>query len=91
MSDDTTVETALKDCVHFLKIEPHPFHAVQTGRKTFEIRRNARDFREGDLVHLQEYGAGQYTGREVAARIDYASVFRQQPGYCVFALLEVQP
>ena len=74
---------------HFLKIEPQYFHAIRLGRKNFEIRKNDRDFHEGDMVHLQEYAAGQYTGREITAFIGYMSIFQQHPGYCVFSLLEI--
>jgi hypothetical protein len=88
MSDKPIDETPLKNRVHFLKIEPQYFLALQQRRKNFEIRKNDRDFHEGDKVVLQEYAAGQYTGREVAAVIGYMSIFQQMPGYCVFSLLE---
>lgn len=45
---------------HDLKIWPTPLAAVRAGTKTFEIRENDRDFREGDTVTLHEF-APSYT------------------------------
>lgn len=82
-------ETPLKLRVHHLKIEPQYFLAIQQGRKNFEIRKNDRDFQEGDKLILQEYLPGSYTGRDITAEIGYISVFQQQPGYCVFSLIDI--
>lgn len=70
---------------HQLKTWPAYFERVMIGDKTFEVRRNDRDFQRGDVVRLMEfdpaakpamYGAehwmGQgYTGREVTRTISY--------------------
>lgn len=51
--------------LHELKIYPDYFKAVIERRKTFEVRRNDRDFKVGDEVVLREYDpyADKYTGR----------------------------
>jgi hypothetical protein len=63
---------------HDLKCHPEPFRAVFEGRKTFEVRKNDRPYREGDLLRLSEWHpAGPaalppgYTGRHCLARIVY--------------------
>lgn len=40
---------------HELKCHPHFFAAIAAGKKTFEIRRNDRDYRVGDMLNLREY------------------------------------
>lgn len=41
--------------IHNLKSLPEYFRAVLEGTKTFEIRKNDRNFKEGDFVILQEW------------------------------------
>ena len=57
--------------IHELKIAPRWFEDVQSGRKNFEIRRNDRDFKEGDYLLLKEWERGKYTGREITRKIQY--------------------
>jgi hypothetical protein len=40
---------------HNLKTYPSDFEAVLSGKKTFEIRYNDRDFAEGDMLVLEEW------------------------------------
>lgn len=56
---------------HKLKILPRWFEDVKSGRKNFEIRRNDRDFKEGDYLLLKEWERGKYTGREITRKIQY--------------------
>lgn len=41
---------------HILKTDPDPFMGVISGIKTFELRKNDRDFKVGDTVLLVETG-----------------------------------
>lgn len=41
-----------------LKIAPKYFAEVYVGRKTFELRKNDRDFQVGDFVRLREWKDG---------------------------------
>ena len=40
---------------HRLKTLPPYFERVQSGQKTFEIRKNDRDFQVGDILELEYY------------------------------------
>jgi hypothetical protein len=58
--------------VHYLKTLPVYFDAVLSGKKTFEFRRNDRDFQEGDILVLKEYDPlGGFTGREITRHVGY--------------------
>lgn len=57
--------------IHELKIHPDFFKAVISGKKTFEIRKNDRPFKEGDLLALNEYDGQYYTGNSCLVYIDY--------------------
>lgn len=70
---------------HKLKILPEYFEAVIKGLKTFEIRKNDRDYKVGDKIVLREYNGRKYTGREVLAHIRYITDYEQKEGYVVFS------
>ena len=72
--------------IHELKILPYFFVAVKAGSKTFELRKNDRNFKVGDILVLKEFKTGcvdhtgdeevvieerGYTGREIKKRISY--------------------
>lgn len=46
---------------HELKIMPRFYRQIVNKTKTFEIRKNDRDFKIGDTIRLREYNQG-YTG-----------------------------
>lgn len=50
---------------HELKIKPEYYEKVINGTKKFELRRNDRDFKVGDIIRLREYllKTSEYTGR----------------------------
>jgi len=74
---------------HNLKCEEQFFNAVLNGFKTFEIRKNDRDFQRGDTFILEEYEDGKYTGLQTPKyKIKYVVKdclrFGLADGYCVF-------
>lgn len=79
--------------VHDLKIAPRYFHDIVDGRKRFEIRKNDRDYREGDVVFLREWDEKiGYTGRECRCIIPYVLKGSDElpiplgDGYVVFSI-----
>lgn len=71
---------------HQLKILPQYFHAVTVGDKSFEIRKNDRNYKVGDNIVLSEYEEGQYTGRNILAKITYITDYEQKDDYVVFGI-----
>ena len=75
---------------HELKILPQWFADVNSGKKDFEIRRNDRDFKIGDLLRLKEYERGKYTGKEVIRKIKYIykgdGTYGLSEDYCILGL-----
>lgn len=39
--------------IHDLKLNQLYYHAVKDGDKTFEVRKNDRNFQAGDLIHFR--------------------------------------
>ena len=75
---------------HDLKCFPAHFQPVVDGTKTFEIRRNDRDFKEGDTFTLHEYEydhGDQYTGRKISGYVGHISTFAQDDNYVVWSIL----
>ena len=75
---------------HNLKTVQPYFDRVWEGTKTFEIRKNDRDYQAGDNVLLQEYDPMKktYSGREVLATIMYVlyNYDAVDPDYVVFSI-----
>jgi hypothetical protein len=61
--------------IHELKTVQPYFDNVWSGMKKFEVRKNDRGFKLGDLLLLQEYDRVRsqtgYTGKEILVRVDY--------------------
>ena len=64
---------------HYLKILPDYYDHVKSGDKTFEVRLNDRDYQVNDVLHLQEFMNGEYTGRELVKVVSY---ILNNPKYC---------
>jgi len=60
------------------KIWPEYFDAVASGKKTFELRLNDFEAREGDTLVLEEWDpkTAQYTGRSVERSVTYVARFK---------------
>lgn len=65
--------------VHNLKIKPQYFKDVVSGIKTFEVRKNDRNFKVGDLMVLEAYDNEKFTGGFVNTEITY---ILDDPKYC---------
>lgn len=88
-----------KEMRNYLKSWPVHFEGVLDGSKTFEARKNDRDFKVGDLIELQEWKpndsrfAGEYTGRTAWVRVtsilhgsEESPLYGIGPGFCVMSI-----
>jgi len=77
--------------VHELKCWCKYFERIFYNQKTFEVRKNDRDFMVGDFIHLREWDNDkqEYTGRELTLIITYileGGQFGIEEGYCVMSI-----
>jgi hypothetical protein len=85
--------------LHELKTWPEYFQAVARGDKTFEVRKNDRDFRVNDELLLREYKqvTGEpdktgYTGRILHRYVSYVlhgGNFGIEEGYVILGLQKI--
>ncbi|MFT8350066.1 ASCH/PUA domain-containing protein [Clostridium saccharoperbutylacetonicum] len=85
-----------KTKIHELKILPQYFNVVADGSKTFEIRKNDRDYQVGDKLVLEEWECLErgYTGEEITKKIKYKITSYEFPegiqeGYCILGLEDI--
>lgn len=73
---------------HDLKIGKTFFEDVVNGRKKFELRKNDRNFREGDGITLHEMDNGQPTGKTAEVEITYMlqDYTGLEEGYCILGI-----
>ena len=74
---------------HELKTWSEYFQAVLNGSKTFEVRKNDRSFKVGDLLLLREWDNIEYTGDTALFKITYilqGGNFGIEAGYCVLGI-----
>lgn len=74
--------------VHDIKIGKEFFEDVKNNVKTFELRKNDRDYKVGEILELHEYEAGEETGRTCRKLIVYMlkEFTGLQDGYCILGL-----
>lgn len=77
--------------IHEVKLGTEFFDDALSNKKTFEIRKNDRNYRVGDLLELKEYANGAETGRTITKYIayileEYSGLFE---GYCIMATIPV--
>ena len=60
----------------------------QSGKKSFELRKNDRGYKEGDVLELMEFKDGRNTGREIKADIIYIAGRLQRVRRKVGCILE---
>ena len=75
--------------IHQLKIERKYFSQIFDGSKTFEVRKDDRDYQTGDYLALNEVCEGEYTGFSMLVRV---TSLLNDPKFCKsgFVIMSIQ-
>lgn len=87
--------------IHELKCYSEYFSRIQSGQKTFEIRKNDRDYQVGDILILTETNRKDRDTRDMAdvfypshnqlrAKVVYLTNYAQVEGYVVLGIRLMQ-
>ena len=73
---------------HEIKIVASYYEDVVSGKKSFELRKNDRGYKQGDSLKMLEFKDGKHTGRTIDADIiymleDYTGLTE---GYCILGI-----
>lgn len=74
---------------HELKILPQYFWQVWHGNKTFELRKDDRNYMVGDKLLLKEFKNGLFTGCQTLRTITYilkGGLYGLEEGYVILAI-----
>lgn len=78
---------------HELKLLDKYFDDVASGVKSFEIRKNDRNYAVGDVLILREILSSEsrivYTGRKIQCEVTYVTNFMQIADYVVLAIVVI--
>jgi ParB family chromosome partitioning protein len=90
MADDEKLETLPCDAgdsakVHQIRLASIYFNDVVSGKKPFELRKNDRDYKEGDILEMMEFKDGKNTGRSIKVLVTYLlqDYTGLEDGYCI--------
>lgn len=73
-----------------LKVLPEYYRGIRTHKKMYEIRKDDRDYKAGDILVLREWNGEEYTGhktrREVTSVLRDCAEYGLMDGYCILSL-----
>lgn len=74
--------------VHQIRIGTSFFDDVCSGKKSFELRKNDRGYKQGDILEMMEFTNGKYTGNSVKVLVTYMlEDFKGlEENYCIMAI-----
>lgn len=81
-------EEVEKQKTHIIRMEAMSFDDVASGKKSFELRKNDRGYKEGDVLDIMEFKDGRNTGREIKADIVYMLEYHRglEEGWCILGI-----
>ena len=81
-------ETAAGQKVHSIRLAKTYFNDVASGKKSFELRKNNRGYKVGDILEMLEFEDGKNTGRIIQAEITYIleGYTGLEDGYCILGI-----
>lgn len=81
-------ETAAGQKVHSIRLATTYFNDVASGKKSFELRKNDRGYKVGDMLEMLEFADGRNTGRIIQAEVAYMleGYTGLEEGYCILGI-----
>lgn len=81
-------ETAAGQKVHSIRLAKTYFNDVASGKKSFELRKNDRGYKVGDMLEMLEFADGRNTGRIIQAEVAYMleGYTGLEEGYCILGI-----
>lgn len=78
--------------VHQIRIATTYFEDAASGRKSFELRKNDRNYKEGDILEMMEFKDGRNTGRTIRKVVTYLleNYSGLQDGYCIMGTKDIE-
>lgn len=78
--------------VHQIRIAATYFEDAASGRKPFELRKNDRNYKEGDILDMMEFKDGRNTGRVIRKVVTYLleNYTGLQEGYCIMGTKDIE-
>ena len=78
--------------VHEIRLAATYFDDVCSGKKSFELRKNDRHYKVGDILEMMEFKDGKNTGRMVRVLVtflleDYTGL---EDGYCIMSIQVIE-
>lgn len=93
MADEEKLATLPSDAgdgrkVHQIRLASMYFDDAVSGKKPFELRKNDRDYKEGDILEMMEFKDGKNTGRSVRVLVTYLlkEYAGLEDGYCIMGI-----
>ena len=71
--------------IHQIRLASMYFDDVVSGKKSFELKKNDRGYKEGDFLEMMEFKDGKNTGRTVRVLVTYLldDYTGLEDGYCI--------
>lgn len=78
--------------VHQIRIATTYFEDAESGKKPFELRKNDRNYKEGDILEMMEFKDGRNTGRVIRKLVTYLleNYTGLQEGYCIMGTKDIE-
>lgn len=78
--------------VHDIRLGASFFDDVLECRKNFELRKNDRGYKVGDILYMMEFKDGRNTGRSVKRKVIYMleDFTGLEDGYCILGIEPIQ-
>lgn len=85
-----------KGRIHYIKSWPTQFDAIKSGEKTFEWRKNDRDYAKGDVLVLKKFDpaeGGGFMPEQITVYVTYVMYggFGLPDGYCIMSISHERP